>query len=556
MIEALVFLVTLAFYVAGLAPDAYWLDSSELAAAAFGLGVAHPPGHPLPSLLGRLCAFVPFGSIALRVGLASALAGAGAAAQTARLGRLVARRVRTTLRQNDNNSAAASARIDALVGGAAGLVFGLSYAAAFQAVRPEVYALSALLVVSAAYELLRYDETADRRRLYLASLWAGLALSNHHLLALALVVPALALFVPRLPLIALFRSGLAILLGLSLWSYLPLRAATHPLVDWGAPTTPARLYWTVSARAFQKAVARGQVSDVAGVAWALAGELYLVGLFAALAGAYLLLRVRRVRLALLLLGAALFDAAAPALVGFDPANPDAYGYLEAAVALFAALACALPAALASMTSRRRPAEVILVIVVALILVGGAAGSSRWSRSRFWDAGTIVGRFLDGAPPRALLVSSDFQTIFMLWYLQSVEARRPDVTVMHRHFLAYPGYRDELLRHHPWLEPLIGARDIEPDIILTQPTMVLEYDQDLEPRLIPRSVLVQMTISTPLVAWEPQTRRYAAWQAFLAAQRACKLGDGATAALERARWLLGLAELNCDRALDPVTIRRE
>ena len=46
----LVFLVTFVVYVSGLAPDLYWLDSSELAAAAWGLGIAHPPGHPLPSL--------------------------------------------------------------------------------------------------------------------------------------------------------------------------------------------------------------------------------------------------------------------------------------------------------------------------------------------------------------------------------------------------------------------------------------------------------------------------------------------------------------------------
>jgi hypothetical protein len=492
-----------------------------------------------------LCAFVPLGSIALRVGLGSALAGAGAAAQTARLGQLVARRVRTS-------SAAPPETIDSLVGAAAGLVFGLSYAAAFQAVRPEVYALSALLVVSATYELARYDETGDRRRLYLAALWAGLALSNHHLLALALVLPALILFAPRQPPIAILRSGSAILLGLSLWLYLPLRAATHPLVDWGAPTTPSRIAWTVSARAFQKAVARGQVSDVVGVTWALAGELYLVGLLAALAGVYLLVRVGRVRLALVLAGAALLDAAAPALVGFDPANPDAYGYLEAAVALLAALACALPAALASLTSRPRLRRGAVAALLALILVGGAAGRARWSRTRFWDAGATVGHFLDGAPPRSLLVTSDFQTIFMLWYLQAIEARRPDVTVIHRHFLAYPGYRDEIVRRHPLLAPLVGPRDIKSDIIMTMPEVLLEYDQDLAEPLISRSLLVPMTIDLPDDKWEPQTRRYAAWQAFLAAQRACKLGHG-EAALPRARALLGMQSLNCDRALDPVTI---
>src|SRR5207253_3068122 len=81
------------------------------------------------------------GSAAFKVGLASAAAGAGAAAQTARLGELVARRARGGELPSLN---------DRVLGAAAGLLFGLSYAAAFQAARPEVYALSALLVVSAA----------------------------------------------------------------------------------------------------------------------------------------------------------------------------------------------------------------------------------------------------------------------------------------------------------------------------------------------------------------------------------------------------------------------
>ena len=80
---------------------------TQVARALLRLGVAHPPGHPLPSLLGRACTLVPVGSIAFKVGLASALASAGAAAQTARLGRLVARRARRT--------AQSDARIDGLV---------------------------------------------------------------------------------------------------------------------------------------------------------------------------------------------------------------------------------------------------------------------------------------------------------------------------------------------------------------------------------------------------------------------------------------------------------
>jgi len=509
-------------------PDVYWLDSSELAAAAWGLGVAHPPGHPLPSLLGRACALLPFGTIALRVGLASALAGAAAAAQTTRLGALVARRARLP--------AQSDARVDEMIGAAAGLTFGLSYAAAFQAVRPEVYALSALLVVTCAYELLRYDESGDRRRLGTAALAAGLALSNHHLLALTFVIPATLVFAPRAGWRAIVRA-LVVAGGTiaAVWAYLPLRAARHPLVDWGAPTTLSRIWWTVSARAFQKAVARGQVGDVGSVAAALAAELWLVGAFLALGGAYVLVRLGRRRLALLLLGAALCDAATPALVGFDPSNPDAYGYLEAAVALLAALSCAIVAAVAAAAQRPRTVRAVAAALVVAVGVAGVASRSRFSRARFWDTGATLGRFLDAAPPRARLVTSDFQTIFALWYLAAAEARRPDVDIVHRHFLAYPGYREEIARR-------VGDVSREPD--------VLEYDLDLPDALVARSTTIPVAARDA----EPQTRRYAAWQAYLGADRACRLDRArAEPALAHARALLSLPSLNCDHIRDPVTI---
>ena len=473
--------------------------------------------------------------MALRVGLASALAGAAAAAQTTRLGALVARRARLP--------AQSDARIDGLVGAAAGLTFGLSYAAAFQAVRPEVYALSALLVVTAAYEVARWDETGDPRRLYTAALAAGLALSNHHLLALTFAVPAAIVVAPRAGWRTSLRAiAIAAVVVIAVWTYLPLRAARHPLVDWGAPTTLSRIYWTVSARAFQKAVARGTVGDVGSVAAALAAELWLVGAFLALGGAYVLVRLGRARLALVLLAAALCDAATPALVGFDPANPDAYGYLEAAVALLAALACAVPAAIAAQAQRPRTMRAIAAVLVVAVVAGGFAGRARWSRSKFWDTGVALGRFLDGVPPRARVVTSDFQTIFALWYLAVAEARRPDADVVHRHFLAYPGYREEIERR-------VGDVSREPDVI--------EYDLDLPDALVPRSTTIPVAADPN--DKEPQTLRYDAWQAYLGADRACRLaaarGDGASAepALARARTLLSQPSLNCDHIRDPVTI---
>ena len=71
--------VPLAAYVATASPHAYWLDAGELVEAAVALDIAHPPGHPLASLVGHVLTFVPLGPLSLRVALAQALCAAIAA---------------------------------------------------------------------------------------------------------------------------------------------------------------------------------------------------------------------------------------------------------------------------------------------------------------------------------------------------------------------------------------------------------------------------------------------------------------------------------------------
>ena len=52
--------------------DVTWYDAGELSVAAAGLGVAHPTGFPLFTMLGHLFASLPFGSIPFRLALLSA----------------------------------------------------------------------------------------------------------------------------------------------------------------------------------------------------------------------------------------------------------------------------------------------------------------------------------------------------------------------------------------------------------------------------------------------------------------------------------------------------
>src|SRR3989304_9185884 len=60
-------------YLLTLGPSFDFLDSPELIAFAYRLDILHPPGHPLYPLLGKLLTFIPFGSIAFKINLLSAL---------------------------------------------------------------------------------------------------------------------------------------------------------------------------------------------------------------------------------------------------------------------------------------------------------------------------------------------------------------------------------------------------------------------------------------------------------------------------------------------------
>ena len=71
---------SLLLYLVTLAPTVTFEDSGELIAAAYNLGVPHEPGYPLWTMIAHLFTWLPFGDVAYRVNLMSAVCSALAAA--------------------------------------------------------------------------------------------------------------------------------------------------------------------------------------------------------------------------------------------------------------------------------------------------------------------------------------------------------------------------------------------------------------------------------------------------------------------------------------------
>src|SRR5678809_348919 len=90
IVAAAVFLFVWQAGLSTLAPGYPHGDSGETAAVALLLGIAHPPGYPLPTLLGNLCTrWLPVGTIAWRVSLLSLGSASAAAAMIPAILRVV-----------------------------------------------------------------------------------------------------------------------------------------------------------------------------------------------------------------------------------------------------------------------------------------------------------------------------------------------------------------------------------------------------------------------------------------------------------------------------------
>jgi hypothetical protein len=248
-------------YLATLAPGLSWAnngaDGGDLVTAAATGGIPHPSGYPTYLLLARLFQFLPFGSIAYRTNLFSAVCTVLAAVLVYYL---VIGLPYAPLRGNW------------LAGLFSAYAFGLSPLVWSQAVISEVYGLHALFLVLTLYLLpLGVDPPpAWRTRLdRIRGLLFGLGLGNH--LTLVFLLPLLLLigviskdanrgskgsrksflwrgwdfnwksFATR---VGWLRIGLLVYLTL------PLRAISNPPINWGNPATLKNFMWLVSGRMY------------------------------------------------------------------------------------------------------------------------------------------------------------------------------------------------------------------------------------------------------------------------------------------------------------------
>lgn len=487
----------------------YWLDSPEFTAAAVDLDIAHPPGHPLAALWGKLFTLLPVGPLPFRAALAQASACALALVS-------VQRAVARSCAFVGLRGPAA-----AFVGVGAAWFLGGSYGFWFQAVRAEVYALQAMLVCFALERLTALSTRAqpDARALYAAALALGLGLANHHFIGV-LALPAFAWALVSLTraqgLRPLSWALLAGLLGLSTYVYLPLRAQSAPPMNLGTPERLDAVAWVVSAQVYAKRIGTEAVQPLgerfADLSVILVENLWAPTLLMMVLGAYLLLRQRRTWP----LAFAWIITAAVSLLGrawLNPvrANPDVLGYMmpgfAAVVALAACGVASLAARFAQSGVRRGVAPALACIMGVLSL---RAGSAQASLADFRAPDVFDRLRYRELPQDAGVVLLNPQTVFRHYGAQAVEQVRGDVAMLPIPFLDYGDTGRAIAARHPEfsaiVEGYLAHQRLVPaalDAALARRPLLVELDLSLAlpwaTRLLPRGLFFEWRKEPPSAA---------------------------------------------------------
>jgi len=253
LIICAVFLAFTAIYIMTVAPAYNSDDSPETTLAFYSMGIQHPPGYPLNTMLGKIFTLLPLGSLMLRANLMAVCFNLLA-------GFFIFLIVRELAGSKNSGAKVEAAGLAA----AALYIFSASAWLQSTSAKGSIYALNAFMTAACFWALLRLR--LGVKYFYFFCFMYGLSLGNHWT-SMLVIAPGILfyLFTQRkaLNLKALAAGSLFALLGSGIYIYVFLRSATHPMYAWGDTKTFKDLLWLISRAQYATAEQRHTLADTA-----------------------------------------------------------------------------------------------------------------------------------------------------------------------------------------------------------------------------------------------------------------------------------------------------
>ncbi|BCG46904.1 hypothetical protein GEOBRER4_n1720 [Citrifermentans bremense] len=449
------FIVPLFIYLLTLAPTVTFFDSGEFITAIASLGTAHSPGYPLFINYAKPFTFLPLGSIAFRVNVATAISAASACygvffltlyllkdeqgAWEARLGRL-------------------SARLCAL---SAALTFACTARLWLQSNHDKPYPLLAFISAIVFWLMLLWRESylEGRERpsyVYLGAFLVGLATGAHQIIVL--MIPTYAWLLISADRRVVFRVKEFLIafafgfLGFGIHLHLVVRALQKPLLNWGDSKNLTQFLWNLLRKGYP---VEKPPRDL-GLLWAQVNafnipyEFTIVGMVLLVAGLagfavtrkrYLVFGYLIALASFLLVIVGYFNT--PGELIFLTEEFFTPLYLLSAVFIGVGLFVVLREVGSHLPERSAVRGALLLPLFALPVAVCAMNYRENDQHQNYIAFDYASNTLRSLPQNAVMYTWGDSGAFPLWYLQGVERMREDLALPHTPHLVFDWYLDSM-----------------------------------------------------------------------------------------------------------------
>jgi hypothetical protein len=443
-------------YVITLAPTVTFIDAGELATVCTKLGVAHPTGYPLFTVLGHLFTLLPFGSPIYNLNLMCAVISSVTVLMFFNL--LVF--IFGSLKLNDDTWEKPLSDLtifNVSLGASLVLAFSKTFWDTSNAI--EVYSLHTFFIVTNIYLFLKAcTYTSEDSKTFLLireKYWLlfafvlGLSFGNH-LSTIFLSVGFLYLFFAvngfnKLAFQRILLLAIPFVIGLSIYIYLPVRA-NNPILSWGHPDTWDNFYRHVSGKQFSVWMFTGSDNMMKQFKYftgAYPAEFYYLPLVIAILGLIEIFNKSRKLFyyTVLLTGFCVLYAS-----NYDIHDIDSY-FLLAYIVTAIWVGFGLHFIARKISDASRQTASFILILIFLLPLGSNFNSVNESKNYYVKDYTF--NVFASAPQNSIIISTqwDFWLSASI-YFQYVEGIRKDLVIIDKELLRKTWYVTHIKQHYP------------------------------------------------------------------------------------------------------------
>lgn len=455
-------IIVFIIYLFTLAPSVIQIDSGELATVQYTLGIAHPTGYPLFTILGFLFLQIPLGL--RKITQANLLAATWSVfaiyffikVLIVLLINIEEKKNNVVSKKKQKTVAAIKFNEDQKIFSIIAAAFFLAFSKTFwmQSTSVEVYSFQTMLFALILFFSFKAFSSKEEysKSWSLVGLSFAFGFSNHMTTLLAIPFAAILFFfkekLTTSSIKIIFKTlVLSIPVLVLIYLYLPIRAAQNPIMNWGNPINFENFWRHFTGKQYQVwlfASFEATKKQLGNFVSNFPSEFTIIGLFIGLIGFIFLYKIDK---KIFLTTLATFLFAVLYSVNYDIVDLDSY-FLLAYMIFSIWILFGFLLLFSKLEQLLKTKRMIIPIFTILIFVPLASNKSEVDQSDVYTFEDYTKTILNGVEKNSIILSYQWDYfISASYYFQNVEHFRKDVVVVDKELLRRSWYYNQLKRNH-------------------------------------------------------------------------------------------------------------